>query len=134
MAFVNISFKDFTLDQASKLDGVIEKVLFSGAGAMAQVIYDEVKLNTSGRLAHPQKLTGALDSAIYQVYSPEESPPGRKTYKVSWNHKKAPHGHLIEFGTVKSPAYPFLRPAVDKVPAAVEAGVANMERRFKAET
>src|SRR5205085_5719958 len=65
---------------------------------------------------------GALKASIYQVFSKDNSGSGHATYHVSWNAKKAPHGHLVEFGTSRAPAHPFLRPAYDaKVTAALEA-------------
>ncbi|MEN5181774.1 HK97-gp10 family putative phage morphogenesis protein [Comamonas testosteroni] len=74
------------------------------AQAGTQVLYDQVKINV------PVK-SGKLKSAIYQVYSRDSSWEGRATYHISWNKKKAPHGHLIEGGTSKTPAQPFLRTA-----------------------
>jgi Flp pilus assembly protein TadG len=67
------------------------------AQAAAQVLYDEVKRNVA---AIPGK-TGKLAQSIYQVYSQANSSDGRATYHVSWNARKAPHGHLVEFGHVQ---------------------------------
>jgi HK97 gp10 family phage protein len=64
------------------------------AQAATQVIYDRVKSN----VARIKRHTGNLDRAIYQAFSADNSGPGRATYHVSWNAKKAPHGHLVEFG------------------------------------
>ena len=65
------------------------------AQAGAQVLYDEVRRN----VARIKRKTGNLASSIYQAYSKDNSTPGgRATYHVSWNAKKAPHGHLVEFG------------------------------------
>jgi hypothetical protein len=66
------------------------------AQAASQVLYDEVKRNVS---VIPQK-TGRLSQAIYQVYSVSNSGDGRATYHISWNNRKAKHGHLVEFGHV----------------------------------
>ena len=124
------------------------------AQAGAQVLYDEVKLNVSRYVG---KVTGNLDSSIYQAFSDDRSLPAgfavngqqayrRAIYHVSWNARKAPHGHLVEYGHVvpfkpymgadgkwyasKSPtgktekqhARPFLRPAWDvKRAAALQA-------------
>lgn len=41
---------------------------------------------------------GLLASAIYLVYEKEAETKVSFTYKISWNAKVAPHGHLIEFG------------------------------------
>lgn len=65
------------------------------AQAGAQVLYEEVKRNVS----RIKRKTGNLAASIYQAYSEDNSTPGgRATYHVSWNAKKAPHGHLVEFG------------------------------------
>jgi HK97 gp10 family phage protein len=99
---------------------VQEKVVFAGVAAMAKVMYDEAKNNV------PVK-TGTLKEAIYRVYSPEKSTDTRKTYRISWNRKKAPHGHLIEFGTSRAPAYPFIRPAFDHIGRAIAEGNRRMK-------
>ena len=113
-----------------------EKVIMSGVAAMGRVIYDEVKLNTSGARAGGKPLdppgvkTGTLDRAIYRVYSPERSSDGVKVYKVSVNRSKAPHWFLIEFGTSRAPAHPYIRPAAAKIPDALRAGQARMTERM----
>jgi HK97 gp10 family phage protein len=65
--------------------------------AAAQVLYDEVKRN----IAHIPQKTGNLARAIYQVFSRDNSAEGKATYQISWNTKKAPHGHLVEFGHIQ---------------------------------
>lgn len=102
---------------------VQEKVLFSGVAAMAKVIYDAVLPNV------PVK-SGLLKSSIYRVYSPERSSGQRKTYRVSWNKKKAAHGHLIEYGTSRMPAHPFIRPAFDRVNEAIREGKSVMSQEM----
>jgi HK97 gp10 family phage protein len=130
------------LDKFEK--SIQEKVLFSGIAAMAKVIYDEVKLNapesekehwfhgTSFKKTGQKYLfqPGTLKSSIYRVYSPEKSSDTKKTYKVSWNHTKAPYGFMVEFGTSRAPAHPFLRPAFDRVNDAIEAGKARMSEKI----
>lgn len=69
------------------------------AQAMAQVLYDEVKAN----VAKLGTKTGKLAASIYQAYSKQHSGNGVAEYHVSWNEKRrsakrAPHGHLLEFG------------------------------------
>lgn len=65
------------------------------AQAGAQVLYDEVRRN----VARIKRKTGNLAASIYQAYSADNSVPGgRATYHVSWNARRAPHGHLVEFG------------------------------------
>lgn len=65
--------------------------------AAAQVLYDEVQRNIS----HIPQKTGNLAKSIYQVFSRDNSAMGIATYQIGWNTRKAPHGHLIEFGHVQ---------------------------------
>ncbi len=121
------------------------------AQAAAQVLYDEVKRNVAGIKRH----TGNLSRSIYQAYSASNSAGGRATYHVSWNARKAPHGHLVEFGHLQryeisfdrqtgrftthrdkplpTPrqvgARPFIRPAIAKFEAAMQAA----QERYLAE-
>mgnify|MGYP003587059508 FL=1 len=108
------------------------------AQAAAQVLYDEVlqrvpvakrdKTLKSGRVIKP----GALKAAIYQAYSGDQSTPSRATYHISWNAKKAPHGHLVENGTSRAPAKPFLRPAWDaKLQTAIDAANAKFQAEMR---
>lgn len=41
---------------------------------------------------------GTLRNSIYLAFRDKESTDTLVKYSVSWNAKKAPHGHLIEFG------------------------------------
>lgn len=107
---------------------VQESVLFSGAAAMARVFYDEVKLNASP--PRMGRVTGNLERSIYWAFSPEKSTATQKTYRISWNKSKAPHGHLLEFGTSRMAAKPFVRPAFDQLPAAIKAGMDRMKVRL----
>lgn len=113
-------------EQLEALDAIAAKsaeCVRPAAQAGIQVLYDEVLLrvpvNTktrtlkSGRVIAP----GALKASIYQAFSKDNSGEGFATYHCSWNYKKAPHGHLVEFGTSRAPAHPFLRPAHDAAAA-----------------
>lgn len=126
------------------------------AQAAAQVLYDEVR----GNVAKLKKRTGNLAASIYQAYSKDQSVEGgTQTYHVSWNARKAPHGHLVEFGHLQRyeisydpqtrrftthkdrplaqprlvAARPFLRPAVAKFAqaeaAARERFIAELQRK-----
>lgn len=126
-----------------RLSGAAEQAARPAAQAGAQVFYDEVKRRVpKGNKGHwfhgtSFKLTGqkywfdagTLSAAIYQVYSRDNSGPGLAEYHIAWNHKKAPYGFMVEFGTSKAPAHPFLRPARAKAPQVREA----MRARFLAE-
>lgn len=116
--------------------------------AMGEVLRDEAKL-----LAPVE--SGQLASAIYLAFKEAKSNDQHVTYSVTWNSKKAPHGHLLEFGhwqpykvvklpngewiTTKEllpspkfiPAHPFLRPAYDIAKGrAVQAGIKRGRQRL----
>lgn len=108
--------------------------------AGGQVLRDEAKARA------PVK-DGVLRASIYLAYRESGSNDKRVQYVIAWNGRKAPHGHLLEFGhwqpfkvaalpdgrfyTMKTrlpspkwiPARPFLRPALtgaaDRVRAAM---------------
>lgn len=68
-----------------------ESLARSMAVAGGQVLRDEAKLLAP-------KETGLLESAIYLAHKDNKSSASQQVYSVTWNAKKAPHGHLIEFG------------------------------------
>jgi len=118
------------------------EVSMKGVAAMAKVVYDEARLQAPvserahwfyGRNSRRTGVRylfqpGTLRDAIYRAYSPEKSGDALKLYRVSWNHRKAPYGHMVEFGTVKAVAHPFLRKAAGRVPDAIEAGKAAISQ------
>ena len=115
----------------AQLNGPLrESLARSMAVAGGQVLRDEAKL-----LAPVE--SGKLRDAIYLAFKDGKSNESQIVYSVTWNSRKAPHGHLLEFGhwqpyvvkklpngdwyTTKeklpSPKFtaakPFLRPAFD---------------------
>ena len=99
-------------------DGAAEAVR-PMAQAAAQVFYDRVKTNVRAL----GRVTGNLEESVYQAFSPEKSQDGKVAeYHVSWNHKKAPHGHLVEYGYLQRYRYyqdnqgvvrPMVRPGME---------------------
>lgn len=97
----------------------------------AEVLYREVlarvPVSTEGHWFYGtnQKYyfeAGTLRKSIYQVFSEDNSTGLKATYHVAWNHRKAPYGFMVEFGTSRAKAKPFLRPAYDaKVQASLDA-------------
>lgn len=107
-----------------------DDVVIAGVATAARVIYDEAKLNTSQ--GKPGIVTGNLHRSIYRKFIKDRSTGPRKIYRISWDRRIAPHGHLIEFGTARSPAYPFIRPAFDsKINQAIDAGKIRMAEKIK---
>lgn len=134
---INASF-DFSKINArlDKITQAAKEAVRPAAQAGAQVFYDEVrerapvgdqaehlfygdaaKKAPKGRKKAQAYLLkrGGLKDAIYQYRLRYYDDGGRSTYAVSWNHKEAPHGYMIEFGTSRASARPFLRPAYDAV-------------------
>lgn len=117
-----------TAGAASWLDGIsraTEESIRPAAQAGAEELYFEARLRVpQSSKAHffygtESKKTGvryyfepgALRNAIYQVYSKDNSGKLRATYHIAWNHQKVPYGFMVEFGTSRAPAHPFIRPA-----------------------
>lgn len=96
--------------------------------AVGAAMRDEAKLRVRSQ-------SGKLASAIVLKFAAEWSTKREVRYIVTWNRRKAPHGHLVEFGHLRKnvitqlpngqwittdeklpepvwvPARPFLRPA-----------------------
>ena len=129
--------------QLDKLNAVVNSAVRPAAQAGAQVFYNEVKLRAKrgneirylkgGKKGNGTRPAGLLASAVYQVFSTNNSDEQKATYHVSWNKKTAPHGYLVEFGHSRAPKHPFLRPAYDAVKSAAEAAVNDeLQKRIKA--
>lgn len=90
------------LDDIERLAGGISDAAFAAARpaaqAGAQVLVDQVKAN----VAAIGRKTGNLANSIYQVYSKDRSGNGVAVYHISWNARKAPHGHLVEYGHLQT--------------------------------
>ncbi len=72
--------------------------------AMGQVVRDEAVVRAPelkpGDEGYDNQRRGQLKEAIYLAFDGRRSVlnAGHYVYQVSWNAKKAPHGHLVEFG------------------------------------
>lgn len=139
-------------EMLSGLKGDILRAIRPAAFAGAEVMYRIVL----GNVDAIGKKTGNLHDSIYRVFSEEQSKAvgdgySVATYHVSWNAKKAPHGHLVEYGHMqkykvylgrdgkwytnkKAPlatpkqvaARPFIRPAFNRQDEAVAAAKARL--------
>ncbi|MEY5098797.1 MAG: hypothetical protein RJA36_1516 [Pseudomonadota bacterium] len=106
----------------SELGEAANDAVRPAAQAGADVLYREVLMRvpvgteghwfygTNAKYFFP---AGTLRDSIYQVFSQDNSTGQKATYHVAWNHRKAPYGFMVEFGTSKARAHPFLRPAYD---------------------
>lgn len=121
-------------------ENVKDQVAMAGVAAGAKELYDEARaLAPVSEAAHIfygrnskqtgvtyRFLPGNLRAAIYRVYSPEKSGPSRKEYRISWNSRKAPYGHMVEFGTIRVPAHSFLGASLSALPRAYQAAKLEM--------
>lgn len=123
------------------------------AQAAAQVLYDEARARCPvsdhahffyGKNSKKSGVRyyfepGSLRDSIYQAFSKDNSSEfgggyRNATYHIAWNHRKVPYGHMVEFGTSRAAAHPFLRPAYDaKVQIALAAARGTFAKRLKAE-
>ena len=109
-------------DFLDELGDAAEEDVRPAAQAGIQVLYDQIKVNVTSL----GRLTGNLESSIYQYYSDEKSKQGLSAvYHASWNHQKAPHGQLLEFGWLQRYRYyqdnqgrvrPMVRPGMEGKP------------------
>ena len=145
MIDIKIDTKAFT-DACKESLVAMQAATRPAAQAGAQVIYDAAKLNVpvslKGHYFHGSSFrktgkkyyfdSGTLKSAIYQVFSKTNSDKNVATYHVSWNYKKAPYGFMVELGTVKTSAKPFISKAViDNGEAAAQAMAAKFHEVMK---
>lgn len=110
------------------------------AQAGTQIIYDRARLicpeSKRSHMFHGTHqvygpyLPGNLRESIYQVFSKSKSFKDVATYEVSWNHREAPYGFMVEFGTSHSPAKSFIGRAMIETRTAVRAAI---KERFIAE-
>jgi HK97 gp10 family phage protein len=106
-----------------------ESTLRQAAVAGARVFYTEIKVR-----AMPYYRTGTLENSLLITYVPEDSVAGKlATYIVTFN-QEAWYARLLEYGTSKMAARPFIRPSyeakkqeagdavIDKIQEAVNSG------------
>jgi HK97 gp10 family phage protein len=103
-----------------------EKVLMSAASGMALVLYKYAE-----QYAAQHHKTGLLESAIRRRFVEQISTHKRKAYYVSWNPRVAPHGQLLEYGTSRAPAYPFIAPAFNHIQEAIDLGKKRMSNKLR---
>jgi HK97 gp10 family phage protein len=119
---------------------IARNALRAGVGEAARALRDEAKQT------NPDD-TGRTDRALYAKLIKEQSSDHQATYYVGARSGKrerkrdrdAWYWRFVEFGTVKMPARPFLRPAfeklkmqaVDLIAARIAARIKRFERRGK---
>ena len=113
-------------------EAVKEEVAMAGAAEGAHFLYARARVLAPesdeahtfyGRSSKKNGITytflpGNLKRSIYRAFREEASGPTLKSYRISWNHFKAPYGHMVEFGTSRAAAHPFLGAALSEFPQA----------------
>ena len=107
--------------KAKKIEESSRAIAFEGSDVLYKQVLQNVPVGTKGHWFYGKGSkksgrrywfdAGSLQKSIYQAFSDENSGDGRATYHISWNRKKAPYGSMVENGTSRAPAHPFLRPA-----------------------
>jgi hypothetical protein len=127
-------------EKLSAIEGASASGTRMAAQTGIQTFYDEVRLRVPvgkkefhwfyGKYQRYPQNSGDLKRAVYQAFSEDRSVPymgmytgkqqyTKATYHVTWRHKNAggfrgaPYGFMVEFGTSRAPAHPFLRPSFD---------------------
>lgn len=100
-----------------------QRIANAMTGAAAQVIKKRARRNIE---ASPSIETGSLRDAVIVKKVPKSQTTltsehivtvrgrGKVSKKTGKKQPEAPHGALVEFGTVHMPAEPYLRPAIDE--------------------
>ena len=100
---------------------VRQQALRPAAYAAAKVLYDEMLVRVPvyegpvpvSKNGIAKIKPGQLRDSIYHYFVEDRSDPGRVIYAIGPNKRKAPHWHLLEYGTVKMAAQPYIRPTYD---------------------
>ncbi|MDZ7863381.1 HK97-gp10 family putative phage morphogenesis protein [Acidovorax sp.] len=75
---------------------------------------------------------GNLKAAVYQYFNKRLSGNGRAVYSIAVNRQKAPYADMVENGTSRAAAQPYLRPAYDAASGrAVKAAKSTWARLVK---
>lgn len=104
-----------------------EQALRPAAYAAAAVLYREMKTRTASFAK-----TGTLRDSIYHWHDSKQSTKGRQVYAIGPNKVKAPHFHMVEYGTSKMAAHPYIRPTWDsKIGEAMAAAKKRLAEKMK---
>lgn len=113
------------------VDAAVRPAAQAGAQVLYEAVRNNVPVSNKGHWFHGTMFkvngtkyffeAGTLKKSIYQVFSKDKSNDKRSVYHVAWNHRECPYGFMVEFGTSRSAARPFLRPAKARMGDALEA-------------
>lgn len=120
----------------SRLEGMAEiqerlsAIVSRSTGIEVKRVYmrGAIMLRDAAKGLAPVK-TGRLRDAIFASYGDRAKPD----VLVGVNYKKAPHAHLVEYGTSHSAPHPYMRPAIRTVRNAVVSTIAEGLRQVLTE-
>lgn len=140
---MHIGFKeDIATSLNAFVDEVREKAFRPSAFAAVSVLYDEMHLRTPVGPTRKIKIKatgtvitregGTLKASIYRYHDVKKSDKSKQIYAVGPNKRKAPHWHMVEYGTVKSAANPYIRPTYDaKIGKALDTATEVMTKEIE---
>lgn len=146
MSSITASFDMGAVDQwVDDLQADVQQAIRPATQAGSQLLYEAVLLNvkssTKGHWFHGTSFkkngtkywfnAGTLRRAIYQAHSKDHSSDLQATYHISWNHKKAPYGFMVEYGTIKTAPVAFVRRANAVMPQALQRVEDEFGKRLK---
>lgn len=76
-------------------ESLARRMLVSGGVVLRDAAKSNARMGANKEGVEPR---GVLAAAIYLARDEQAETKTTFTYVVSWNHLKAPHGHLVEFG------------------------------------
>jgi len=107
----------------------IKKVVETGA--RRELLADARLVRNAIRQKAPRGPTGNLKRAIVAKLLPKSN-RYQDVAIAGVNYRRAPHGHLVEYGHAgphPAPAYPFFRPAIDEVKGQVQSNMKEAMRK-----
>lgn len=112
-ADAHIEIKWYGDDSLKAIKDNADEALFEGGEALLEAAKSRVPVRT-GRLRDSGYVTTKTQSsyAHKQGYKKERKPEESGVVGIGFS---APHSHLVEFGTKKMNARPYLRPALDEL-------------------
>ena len=105
---VKVTLDSGLTDAIRGIEGNVKEALRPGAHQAALVLYDEMRHRVPKR-------TGRLRDSIYRAYLEDKSRDDFQVYAVGPNKRKAPHWHLVEFGTPRMPPQSYIRASWEAV-------------------
>lgn len=101
--------KALRFDGLEEIEAKLSKIINRATGTAAKEVYLKAGMKLRDRARSMVKVkTGNLRKGIFAA----RGDASKQNVIVGVNYKIAPHAHLVEYGTVRAPAHPYMRPAL----------------------